>query len=209
MIILIIILIAPIISYSKYTQIVLENPVIFTFAIINRTSAQHIVYGKDKHDKIIPINTSILELYFGTPNAFFYSGFRASTPLIFSSQTDQNQNNSLKKMNTFSAGLSIGGGYGILFQNAVATHHLKFIVNISVDIGILNPYSSMPESIYERLISGTELLFRYHYTFSKRYSLILGFDTGISIHSQYDEAKNVDMLNGISIFYGGSIGLGF
>ena len=209
MILLIIIFLTPIISFSLYTEIDQNNPDTFSFAIINRISAQHLVLGKDKHDKIIPINTSILELYYGTPNAFFYSGFRVSLPLKHSSQTDQDNNTSLQKMNDLTLGISLGGGYGMLIKKATVSHHLKFIANISMDIGVLNRYNSITDHLQDRSTIGTELLFRYHYNYSKQSSLILGLDTGIGMHTKYDEEKDTKILNGVSIFYGASIGFGF
>ena len=209
MIILLIIFLSPILSFSLYTEIDQKNPDTFNFAIINRVSAQHLIFGKDKHDKIIPINTSILELYFGAPNAFFYSGFRISTPLVYSSQTDQHNNNSLQKMNDLTLGLSLGGGYGILFETPTTTHHLKFIANISIDIGVLNRYTAISNHFQDRSTIGTELLLRYHYNFSKRSSLILGLDTGIGMHTKDDEKEDTKILKGVSVFYGTSIGFGF
>ena len=208
MIFLIIIFLTPIISFSLYTEIDQNNPDTFSFAIINRVSTQHLI-GEDKHDKIIPINTSILEIYYGTPNAFFYSGFRVSQPLIHSSQKDQHNNYSLQKMNDLTLGLSIGGGYGIIIKKATVTHHLKFIANISMDVGVLNRHYSTSDLFQERSTTGTELLFRYHYNFSKKSSLILGLDTGIGMHTEYNEEEDTDVLSGLSIFYGVSIGIGF
>ena len=209
MILLLIIFLTPIISFSLYTEIDQQDPETFSFAIINRLSAQHLILGKDKHDKIIPVNTSILELYYGTPNAFFYSGFRVSLPLKHSSQSDQDNNTSLQKMNDLTLGISLGGGYGMLIKKATVSHHLKFIANISMDIGVLNRYTSITNHFQDRSTMGAELLFRYHYNYSKKSSLILGLDTGIGMHSKYDEEEEVDILSGISIFYGFSIGFGF
>lgn len=209
MIILLIIFLVPILSFSQYTEIDTNNPDTFSFAIIHRVSAQHLILGEDKHDKIIPINTSILELYYGTPNAFFYSGFRMSLPLVRSSQTDQNNNNSLQKMNDLTLGVSLGGGYGVVFKTSTVSHHLKFIANLSMDIGVLNPYISITNPFQDRSTMGAELLFRYHYNFSTRYSLILGLDTGIGMHTEYNKEEDAEILSSISIFYGASVGIGF
>ena len=209
MILLLIIILSPILSFSLYTEIDQNNPDTFSFALINRITAQHLVFGENKHDKIVPINTSILELYYGTPNAFFYSGFRVSLPLKHSSQSDQDSNTSLQKMNDLTLGISLGGGYGMLIKKATVSHHLKFIANISMDIGVLNRYTSITNHFQDRSTMGAELLFRYHYNYSKKSSLIFGLDTGINMHSEYDEKEVAKILSGITIFYGASLGFGF
>ncbi|MGL5956691.1 MAG: hypothetical protein ACRC0X_08900 [Brevinema sp.] len=175
----------------------------FEFSIVNRIANYHIILGKNKYEKSLPITMTILEFLFGSPTGFFYTGVRVGYPLIPSPLEDQLKNSSVQFRNHLTTGLAVGGGYGLSRGN----HALKLIFNINFDIGVWHKKFTFKDH-KQKNTWGSELSIRYYYYFSKRNALILGLDAGANIDTRREDSSRY-ILHGFSLFYGTSIGMNF
>ncbi|MGL4676259.1 MAG: hypothetical protein ACRCWI_01155 [Brevinema sp.] len=175
----------------------------FEFSVVNRIANYHIVFGKNKYNKSLPITMTLLEFLFGSPTAFFYSSFRVGYPLRSFPLEDQLKNSSVQLRNHLTTGLAIGGGYGFSSGN----HALKLILNINFDVGLWHKDFALKDH-KQKNTWGSELSIRYYYYFAKKTALILGLDTGVNIDTRKAEDSRYT-LHGVSIFYGASAGINF
>lgn len=220
--ILLIFILLPTLSYTQFylkntrlynsTSEPLYNPNDnFHIGVVNRIGGASIIHG-EKYNKVILLSTTMLEFLFGQPNSFFYTSARFSTPIVPSSKQDQ-QNYIISSINDLKVGIAVGGGYGINNQNPSTGigHGFNIILALTADFRVYNPQKDLTqEKLFNLLIFGTEIMFRYQYYYRKHSSLVLGFDIGMNIKPKNEAYITFPTyVSSIILTYGGVFGFRF